>query len=260
VFALTAGLAQAAAPPAGPLRLCAPDAVVSGTVCMDRYEASVWRVPNPTTANRKLIGKIQSGKATLADLTAGGATQLGAGDADYLPCADSGQNCTNDIYAVSLPGVLPSAFATWSQAQQACTNSGKRLPTSAEWQAAADGTPDPGPDDGRTDCNTQRLDAATLTGSRSRCVSARGAFDMVGNMFEWTAEWMPRSSPCGSWGPGISPTGDVQCLSGAATQGEPGAGLRGGGWFDGPRSGPLAIANDNIPSNRSEEIGFRCVR
>jgi hypothetical protein len=27
-----------------PLKKCAVDAVVSGTVCMDKYEASVWRV------------------------------------------------------------------------------------------------------------------------------------------------------------------------------------------------------------------------
>ena len=35
-----------------------------------------------------------------ADLAAGGATQLGASVTDdYSPCADSGQNCTNDILA-----------------------------------------------------------------------------------------------------------------------------------------------------------------
>ena len=94
-------------------------------------------------------------------LTAGGATQLGTSGDDYAPCADSGQNCTDDIYAVSLPGVTPSAFITWFQAQQACTNAGKRLPTNAEWQAAVAGTPDPGPDDGTTDCNTASAFAVT---------------------------------------------------------------------------------------------------
>src|SRR5262245_1739199 len=87
---------------AKPLTRCAPDAVVSGTVCLDKYEASVWRVPNATTTNRGLVLKIQQGKATAALLTAGGATQLGIGFTDdYAPCADSGQNCTDDIYAVS---------------------------------------------------------------------------------------------------------------------------------------------------------------
>jgi hypothetical protein len=130
-LALLAGAAGAAGPPSGPLTKCPVDAVVSGAGCMDKYEASVWRVPNPTTANTKLVAKIQSGKVTVADLTAGGATQLGVAGPDYAPCAASGQNCANDIYAVSLPGVTPAAFLTWFQAQAACTNAGKRLPSNA---------------------------------------------------------------------------------------------------------------------------------
>src|SRR5262245_53742281 len=155
-LALLAGAAGAAGPPSGPLSRCPADAVVPGTVCMDKYEASVWRVPNPTTGNRLLVSRIRRGTASAADLTAGGATQLGViATDDYAPCADNGQNCANDIYAVSLPGVMPSANLTWFQAQAACTNAGKRLPSNAEWQAAVAGTPDPGPDDGTTDCNTR---------------------------------------------------------------------------------------------------------
>jgi len=87
---------------------------------MDKFEASVWRVPNATTGNRSLVSRIQQGKATAADLAAGGATQLGVGhNDDYAPCADSGQNCVDDIFAVSLPGVKPSANITWFQAQAA---------------------------------------------------------------------------------------------------------------------------------------------
>jgi hypothetical protein len=100
---------------AKPLKKCPPDSVVSGTVCMDTYEASVWRVPNPTTINKSLVAKIQQGKATAADLTAGGATQLGIGlTDDYAPCADSGQNCTNDIYAskVSVRSVISTTVST----------------------------------------------------------------------------------------------------------------------------------------------------
>src|SRR5262245_3158976 len=103
---------------AKPLNKCAADSVVSGTVCMDKYEASVWRVPNPTTTNKSLVSKIQQGKATAADLANGGATPLGiSGNDDYAPCVESGQNCADDIYAVSLPGVPPSASITWFQAQ-----------------------------------------------------------------------------------------------------------------------------------------------
>src|SRR5262245_18075613 len=52
--ALLAGAAGAVGPPSAPLSRCPLDAVMSGTVCMDKYEASVWRVPNPTTVNQPL--------------------------------------------------------------------------------------------------------------------------------------------------------------------------------------------------------------
>lgn len=166
------------------VKKCAPDAVVSGTVCMDRYEASMWRVPGPTTINKGLVKRIQGGKATVVDLTAGGATPLGVASDDYAPCDDRGSDCKN-IFALSLLGKTPSSHITWFQAQQACKNSGKRLPSNAEWQAAVAGTPDPGPDNGTTDCNTASTNAVAPTGSRSSCVSADGAFDMVGNLIEW---------------------------------------------------------------------------
>jgi formylglycine-generating enzyme required for sulfatase activity len=71
--------------------------------------------------------------------------------------------------------VTPAAFVTWFQGQEACANADKQLPTNAEWQVGANGTPDPGPDNGTTDCNTAS-GAASPTGARSRCVSARGAW------------------------------------------------------------------------------------
>ena len=250
---------------AKPLTKCAADAVVAGTVCMDKFEASVWRVPNPTTANKGLVKKIQQGKATLADLAKGGATQLGVASDDYTPCSDSGQDCTDDIYAVSLVGVTPSSHLTWFQAQAACENARKRLPSNAEWQAAVAGTPDPGnpnPDNGTTDCNTSSTLKVTATGSRSSCKSARGAFDMVGNLVEWVADWVPRSVTCGTgtWETGVSPTGDTQCLAGALTTGEPGALLRGGNFVNGSEAGPLAVVGNSAPSRAGSGPGFRCAR
>ncbi len=198
----------------------------------------------------------------MAELTAGGATQLGVTTDDYAPCADSGQNCTDDIFAASLLGMTPSAYITWFQAQAACKNSRKRLPSNAEWQAAVIGTPDPGPDDGTSDCHTASAVAAVNTGSRSNCKSADGAFDMVGNLAEWVAEWVPRSPSavtCGSWS-SVSLTGDSQCLAGAATTGEPGALLRGGSFGYGSSAGPLAIFGTEPPSTSYMTIGARCAR
>jgi len=245
---------------ARPLTRCPVDAVVSGTVCMDAYEASVWRVPNATTINRGLVTKIQQGKATAALLAAAGATQLGTAGDDYAPCADNGQNCADDIYAVSLPGVVPSAHLTWFQAQAACENARKRLPTNAEWQAAVAGTPNPWPDNGTTDCNTGSVFKAVATGSRTNCKSARGAFDMVGNRDEWVADWVPRSTSCGGWAPSVDQTGDMQCLAGAATSGEPGALLRGGGFNGTTWDGPLRVDGSYPPSFAEYFTGFRCAR
>jgi formylglycine-generating enzyme required for sulfatase activity len=258
---LLAGAAGATVPPSGPVKRCPADAVVSGAGCMDKFEGSVWRVPNATTSNRALVSRIQQGKTTAADLSASGATQLGVGhNDDYAPCADSGQNCVDDIFAVSLPGVRPSANITWFQAQAACESSGKRLPSNAEWQAAVAGTPDPGSDDGTTDCNTASAFNTIPAGSRSACKSARGAFDMVGNLYEWVADWVPRATACGAWGSGVSPTGDDQCLAGADTTGEPGALMRGGSFNSGSLAGPLAVIGSAPPSLPGVTIGFRCAR
>jgi formylglycine-generating enzyme required for sulfatase activity len=260
---LLMGVASAAVAhfPTIPVRRCAPDAVLAGAICLDRYEASVWRVPNPTTTDASLVRRIQWGRATRADLIAGGATQLGTASDDYAPCTDNGQNCANDIYAVSLPAEMPSANITWFQAQEACANAGKRLPTNAEWQVGANGTPDPGPDDGTTDCNTASADgAASLTGARTRCISARGAFDMVGNLAEWVADWVPASTACPGW---ASFSNDDMCIAGAdTTRNGPGALVRGGAFVSlgGPLAGPLAVRASFLPVHTTGFIGFRCAR
>src|SRR5262249_59574549 len=80
--ALLAGTAGAAGPPSGPLSKCPVDAVVSGAGCMDKYEASVWRGPQPTTTNGALVRENQPGRGAPADLTAGGATEVGSASAD----------------------------------------------------------------------------------------------------------------------------------------------------------------------------------
>ena len=75
MVALAAHYAHAAGPPSGPLRKCPADAVIAGTVCMDKYEASVWQVPATSPSGGSNKG-IQKGTATLANLQAGGATQI----------------------------------------------------------------------------------------------------------------------------------------------------------------------------------------
>ena len=59
---------------------------------------------------------------------------------------------------------VPSACITPFQAAQACRLSGKRLPRNLERQDAAAGTPDPGTDDGTTECNIATARGPVNTG------------------------------------------------------------------------------------------------
>src|SRR5439155_549721 len=134
-------------------RRCPPDAVLVGPVCVDRYEASVWSIPS---GSNELVGKIRRGRATVAQLAAAGAVQMGAipmsgcTGSDYGPAFPPNGNWTTPLYAASIAGVPPSSCVTWFQAEQACRLAGKRLLTNQEWQAAAAGTPDPGAADDLT--------------------------------------------------------------------------------------------------------------
>jgi hypothetical protein len=227
---------------------CPPDAVQSGSTCIDRYEASVWYIP---AANTGLIRRVKVGRATLAHLTAAGAIQLGlvAGDLAVTGCPLTGNGCT-DVYAVSIPGVTPARFLSQFQAVAAARNAGKRLPSNAEWQAAALGTPDGAP------CVVSGAGPG-LTGTAA-CVSDTGAFDMVGNLWEWVADWTPRSTACPGWG-GFSD--DFMCLAGADTTDGPGALRRGGGWDSGTTAGVFAVDGRLEPSIANfDDLGFRCAR
>lgn len=205
---------------------CPAGMIEVGATCIDRYEASVWSQPT-------------------------GGTQYGAGSDDY-PCDDNGQDCKGKIFARSVAGVTPSSRITWFQAQQALANSGKRLPSNAEWQAAVAGTPD------STVCSVS-TGGVQSAGANAGCVSAWGVNDMVGNLGEWVADWVPASTACPGWS-GFSD--DSMCLSGASsTTTSPGALVRGGFFFNGTGAGPFAVsANGQPPSVSFSPVGFRGAR
>ena len=233
---------------------CSPDMVKSGPICIDQYEASVWEV---APANVGLIQKIKAGTATLAELQAGGSQQGVTSDNYGAGCPDSGMGCVN-FYAVSIAGVTPSRVLTWFQATAAARNAGKRLPTNAEWQTAALGTPD---SVAVPPCNDDS-GAVAATGAAPGCVSDVGAFEMVGNVWEWVADWVPRSTTCvtNAWASSFS-LADFQCLAGAAVDGLPGALLRGGDYNNnGFKAGVYAVTGLNPPTTAQGNIGFRAAR
>jgi hypothetical protein len=246
-------------PGVGPLTTCPPDAVQVGPTCVDKYEASVWQVP---PANTGLIDKIKQGTATLADLTAGGATQVSPSSSctpSFPGTFPVTGNWTDPLYAVSIPGVHPTACVSWFQAEQACRLSGKRLLTNQEWQAAAAGTPDPGTDNGTTDCDVASVGPVN-TGSRSACVSRWGAFDMVGNVSEWVADWGSLAAACTNWSAGFG--SDFSCIGGDAANVAtlPSALDRGGNWGVGTGAGVFAVEASGFPTAAFNDLGFRCAR
>jgi sulfatase-modifying factor enzyme 1 len=256
------GLQGPPGPPGDPFGPCPSDSVKVGNVCVDKYEASVWSIPAASTA---LLDKVRHGEATLQDLTDGGATQLNQTSfsigctAPLVPMEfPPNGSWTDPVYAVSLPGILPSACVTWFQAVQACALSGKHLLTNEEWQRAAAGTPDPGLDPATSPCTI--FSSPTPTGSQPACVSSWGAYDMAGNVYEWVADWTDRATTCTNWPSDYG--GDVSCYGGTGSGQIPGAIARGGyfGLFGGGDAGIFAILAINQPLFEVEGIGFRCGR
>jgi hypothetical protein len=161
-------------------------------------------------------------------------------------CPDTGNGCLN-LYAVSIPGVTPSRFITWFQATAAARNAGKGLPTNAEWQAAALGTPDGAP------CILGGLGGPGPTGTAG-CDSDVGAFDLVGNLNEWVADWVPLAP--GSCGDDLFPaTGDSNCLAGANQAAGTAALVRGGNFFNGTTAGVFAVDGASRRRTRAPALG-----
>ena len=163
---------------------CPSGMIPVGTFCIDKYEAS------------------------LVD----GSTGL-----SWSPYINPG---TAPMIAVSVEAAVPQAYIDGVQAGEACLNAGKRLCTDTEWLRACRGPSNYTYPYGNTRmtgvCNDHRdvhpaieyfgtsaswiwseIDNACidqlpesldLTGARTGCVTTEGAFDMMGNLHEWTAD------------------------------------------------------------------------
>jgi hypothetical protein len=119
------------------------------------------------------------------------------------------------VRAISARGAVPQGYISGVQAARACTEASKRLCTDTEWKRACQGpqgltfpygdTREWGKcNDHRSEhpavelygsvtnlgspCINQLHDTVDRTGDRSGCVTVEGAYDMVGNLHEWTAD------------------------------------------------------------------------
>src|SRR6266542_258439 len=125
ILTLTLGLSLAMSSPA--LAANCPNGMVqSGPTCVDKYEASMWKI-----TNERCIKQLQDGQEV--DPRACGAIQVGIGGIDYTDaqCKFNGGGCMN-IFAMSLAGVIPARSANYFVAAAACRNSGKRLLSNAD--------------------------------------------------------------------------------------------------------------------------------
>jgi Sulfatase-modifying factor enzyme 1 len=263
VLTMTVGLLVQSAPA---FAQCSAGMVQSGSTCIDKYEASLWKFTDPTC-----VAIVKHG-LKLPPRCLQGATQLGINGVDYTDaqCQFNGGGCKN-IFALSVPGVIPARSINYFIAAAACRNSGKRLPSNAEWQAAALGTPDPWPqDEPAQQCNVSGS-SAVPTGSRIKCVSDVGAFDMVGNVIEFVADWGALATTGTTWDAFIAGFGgDVSNMGGSPSgtiYGLPGTTLRGGsfalgsGGF-GELAGVYAIDQNGAPNSIGDAsaAGFRCAK
>lgn len=127
------------------------------------------------------------------------------------------------VKAFSAPGVVPQGYISGVEAKAACENAGKRLCSPEEWELACRGrratTYPYGDDEVAGRCNAERRSShpvvelfkdseepfhdfakmndprinrlpktVSKTGAHASCKSSFGAFDMVGNLHEWTSD------------------------------------------------------------------------
>jgi hypothetical protein len=169
--------------------------------------------------------------------------------------------------AVAKAGVLPWRFVTRAEAMTACTKSGKRLPTAAEWYSVSLGTV-------AAHCSVA-TGAVGQTGAKANCIAAAGVYDAVGNVWEWVSDdvldgmYQSRALPAAGYVTQVDAGGVATLTSqntASSTDGylwtsKTGAFgmIRGGFYGSQSDAGVSTIQAETSPNFSGTAIGFRCV-
>jgi formylglycine-generating enzyme required for sulfatase activity len=212
-----------------------------GGFCLDRYESS----PGATCPKETISGSLDD--------------QLNVDSPLCVPA--------------SKKGAQPWTYVAMHQAELLCARSGKRLPSNREWYRGAIGTPDNGE---QCAIGMIGVDKPDQTGAHDRCVSSQGAYDMVGNVWEWVAETVEdgrlgRELPPEGY---ISEINDQGVPTQTSTTSEKQFGedyfflnkdglrgiFRGGFWSMQEKAGLYSINVTMPPTFQGGAVGFRCAK